>query len=274
MFKPSAVLVMNLCMWPGAFLGYRFAGAKGAVIGFFVGAGICFLFTILAFPSLLNDEEMQRWQGIGVQELVKSSAVLFFVAAGIFVIFTPQSLRGGYLGYADPFTPLALGMGALFALVRLKQTHPYSEVRGGVIVFLRSLGVLWMLAIFSAFLWHSDPVARSVSRVQAGQYAEAIAILDQVIEKNPNKAMAYQNRGMARLCSGQAADAIEDYTQLIRLEPENPSGYLMQGIARKMNGEDPTGDFDRYLKLKPDGKASIEKTEVEVKQKVQKEKGK
>ncbi|MDP2647284.1 MAG: hypothetical protein Q8P24_20315 [Desulfobacterales bacterium] len=268
MFKPFGFILGTIGMFAGAWLGYRFAGGKGAAIGFFAGGMVTFMVEVLAFPYLLNEGEIARREGMGISQLVKSFSGLFFIAAGIFVVFTPASLRGVNLGYADPFTPFALGFGGLFAIVRLKQRHPFTECRTGEKIFGFPMGLLWLLSIFAAFMWYSDPVAKSVGKVQAGKYAEAIAILDDVIEQNRNNAMAYQNRAYAKLRSGRAADAIEDYTHLIQLEPQNPTGYLMRGIARKINGEDPQADFDTYMKLKPEGKERIEKAENEIKEKL------
>ncbi|MCK4789994.1 MAG: hypothetical protein KAV87_40015 [Desulfobacteraceae bacterium] len=272
MFKPFGYVIGTLGMIAGAWIGYRFAGGKGAAFGFFAGGMLTFFIEVLAFPYVLNEEKIARREGVGLAQLVKSFAVIFFVAAAIFIVFTPAALRGAYLGYADPFIPFALGFGGLFAIVRLKQRHPFSECRTGEKLAGWPLGGLWLLSVLAAFMWHTDPIARSVGRAQAGDYRGAVEILDEVIREKPRSATAYQNRGYAKLCSGNTTDALEDYTKWIELEKQNPAAYLMRGVARSIAGQGPKEDFDTYLRLNPQGTGRPEKVLNEIKQKVAKAK--
>jgi len=272
MFKPFGYILTWLGMIGGTYIGYRFAGGKGAVLGFFAGGMLTFYVTVLAFPYILNERVIARQEGMGLSQLVKSFAIVFFIFATIFIIFTPMSLRGAYLGYADPFIPSALGFGGLFAIIRLKQRHPFSECRTREKLFVWPVGALWLLSIFAAFMWHTDPIAISVSKIQAGNYSEAIRILDDVIEQKPQSAMARQNRGMARLCSDDTTGSIDDYSKLIELEPKNPTGYLMRGIAKEIAGQDPKNDYGEYFRLNPKGNGIPEKILNEIKQRKTKDK--
>ncbi|MGA2914882.1 MAG: hypothetical protein ABSE89_02530 [Sedimentisphaerales bacterium] len=272
MFKSFGYILTLLGIIAGAWIGYRFTGGKGAILGFFAGGMLSFFVEVIAFPYILNEREIAHREGMGLSQLVKSFAIIFLIFAALFIIFTPVSLRGAYLGYADPFTPFALGFGGLFAIVRLKQLHPFSECRDGEKLFGWPLGILWLLSIFAAFMWHTDSIAISVSKIQAGNYSEAIRILDDVIKQKPQSAMACQNRGMARLCSGDTTGSIDDYSKLIELEPENPTGYLMRGIAKEIAGQDPKNDYGEYFRLNPKGNDVPEKILNEIKQRKTKNK--
>ena len=73
----------------------------------------------------------------------------------------------------------------------------------------------------------ADPAAAQrfntdgLRKAQAGYDKEAIEDYNQAIEKNPNDATAYLNRGVARHRLGDASAAIRDYEQALKLDPNS-----------------------------------------------------
>ena len=73
----------------------------------------------------------------------------------------------------------------------------------------------------------ADPAAAQrfntdgLRKAQAGYDKEAIEDYNQAIEKNPNDATAYLNRGVARHRLGDAGAAIRDYEQALKLDPNS-----------------------------------------------------
>lgn len=62
-------------------------------------------------------------------------------------------------------------------------------------------------------------------KAQAGDNKAAIADYDQAIEKNPNDAAAYINRGVAQHRLGDTGAAIRDYEQALKLDPKSAVLY-------------------------------------------------
>jgi tetratricopeptide (TPR) repeat protein len=54
---------------------------------------------------------------------------------------------------------------------------------------------------------------------QQGDYSEAIAILSDIITRNPNNASDYNNRGLLHFQNGCPKQALADYNQALRLNP-------------------------------------------------------
>ncbi|XHX76056.1 MAG: tetratricopeptide repeat protein [Stenomitos frigidus ULC029] len=73
----------------------------------------------------------------------------------------------------------------------------------------------------------ADPVAAQrfkadgLRKAQAGYTKEAIEDYNQAIEKNPNDATVYMDRGVARHKLGEAGAAIKDYEQALELDPNS-----------------------------------------------------
>ena len=53
----------------------------------------------------------------------------------------------------------------------------------------------------------------------AGQYVEAIIVIDELIAQYPNDALAYTNRGLAKGMLGRYEEAIIDFSKVIELRP-------------------------------------------------------
>ena len=62
-------------------------------------------------------------------------------------------------------------------------------------------------------------------------WSQNIAAYTEAIQRNPNDAIAFYNRGLAYAAMREFAKAIEDYTEAIRLNPNFTDAYNNRGNA-------------------------------------------
>ncbi|MEH2267934.1 MAG: tetratricopeptide repeat protein [Nostoc sp.] len=86
-----------------------------------------------------------------------------------------------------------------------------------------------------------------------GDYEQAQADASQAILLNPQDANAYFDRGFAISELGKYKEAIADYTQAIKLNSENAYAYYGRGLARGQlkDNKGAIGDFSKAIALKP-----------------------
>lgn len=76
---------------------------------------------------------------------------------------------------------------------------------------------------------HQDQLREQRAHVMAladqGCYAEAIAVLDEILRQVPESASDYNNRGLMRFRLQQYATALQDYNHAIALDPRLDSAY-------------------------------------------------
>jgi tetratricopeptide (TPR) repeat protein len=58
-----------------------------------------------------------------------------------------------------------------------------------------------------------------------------------IIQRNPNDAAVYHNRGVAYGLAGDVESAIVDYTKVIEIEPNNATAYENRGRAYASKGD-------------------------------------
>ena len=95
-------------------------------------------------------------------------------------------------------------------------------------------------------------------KLDACDYAGAIADYDRAIALDPNEAAAYHDRAVAKAEQGDYDGAIADYDRAIELDPNRAAAYHNRGIAKADQG-DYTGavvDYDRAIALDPDDVAA------------------
>lgn len=101
----------------------------------------------------------------------------------------------------------------------------------------------------------SDRCLRSVGREQAdrGNYSDAIALLSHLIDRHPNNAIDYNNRGLVYFQSGQLRSAIADYDKAIQLNPLLASAYNNRANFYAASGHLTAAlfDYERALDLNP-----------------------
>lgn len=70
-----------------------------------------------------------------------------------------------------------------------------------------------------------------------GDFAGAVADLDEAIRRKPEAADARSMRGRAKLCKGDYAGAIADATEALRLKPDRLDPLIDRALARALSGE-------------------------------------
>jgi len=93
----------------------------------------------------------------------------------------------------------------------------------------------------------------------AGQFDLAELQWSELIEKLPDEAAVWSNRGNVRVRRNNLDGALEDYSQAIALAPLEPDPYLNRGAVWEALGEWETAiaDYNRVLKLNPDDPAAF-----------------
>lgn len=93
----------------------------------------------------------------------------------------------------------------------------------------------------------------------AGQFDLAELQWSALIEKLPNEAAVWSNRGNVRVRRNKLDEALEDYSQAIALAPFEPDPYLNRGAVWEALGqwEKAIGDYNTVLKLNPDDPAGF-----------------
>ena len=87
-----------------------------------------------------------------------------------------------------------------------------------------------------------------------GQYKEAMAEFNKVIEMDPKNAEAYNYRGYCYILAGDFEKATADYTKAIDLDPFYADAYYNRAMVYDMHKSDHTNaicDFTKAIQLKP-----------------------
>jgi serine protease Do len=80
-------------------------------------------------------------------------------------------------------------------------------------------------------------LSEAQTKVQQGQYREAIALYDAYIQKHPKEALAYSGRGNAKFGMGDKKGAIADYDKALQMYPRPTGIVLYRGIAKAQSGD-------------------------------------
>ncbi len=96
--------------------------------------------------------------------------------------------------------------------------------------------------------------------MQAGQYEEAVGLLNSAIGVDPRQAAAHANLAHAQRVLNRPQQAIESCDQALRLDPGNVAACVNRGLAlRDMErNTDALAEFDRALALQPGAAATLE----------------
>ena len=95
---------------------------------------------------------------------------------------------------------------------------------------------------------------RGVAKNGLGRHEKAIADYDEAIRLNPGNAETYNNRGNAKNGLGRHEEAIADFDKAIRLNPDYANTYYNRGVAKNALGRygEAIADYDQALRLTPD----------------------
>ena len=91
------------------------------------------------------------------------------------------------------------------------------------------------------------------AKAQQGNYAEALALLGQLIDRHPQDAVNYNNRGLVYFQDGQFEQASADYNTAIQLNPQLASAYNNRAnfYAARRHLVAAIADYDRAIDLNP-----------------------
>jgi Tfp pilus assembly protein PilF/TRAP-type uncharacterized transport system substrate-binding protein len=100
----------------------------------------------------------------------------------------------------------------------------------------------------------SPPVKTSSQPIDPGPSDDldrVIADLDRAIQRSPEDAQAYRDRGNARGRKGDTDRALADYQQAIRINPNDPAIFHDRGLMWQRKGEFDKAivDFDRAVRM-------------------------
>ena len=122
------------------------------------------------------------------------------------------------------------------------------------------LGLLWLVQPVEADqgvtvpdLSDRDLFERALAASRDGAAAQALPLWDRYLERQPQDAAAWSNRGNVRLVLGDAEAAIADHTQALALEPEAMDPHLNRGTAEEalQRWSDAATDYTWILERDP-----------------------
>jgi len=89
--------------------------------------------------------------------------------------------------------------------------------------------------------------------IQSGQFEEAIATVDQVLEREPDLYQLWYNRGIALDKAGRHEEAIASYDQAVKLQPDFYPAWYNRGnaLVNLKQYEAAKVSYDNALNLKP-----------------------
>ena len=90
-------------------------------------------------------------------------------------------------------------------------------------------------------------------KASQGDYAVAIALLNQLIKIRPDSAMDYNNRGLMHFRNNQIVEAFTDLTQALAIDPKLDSAYNNRANCHAAQGNlgEAISDYDIALDLNP-----------------------
>ncbi|RAM52763.1 MAG: hypothetical protein C6Y22_04525 [Hapalosiphonaceae cyanobacterium JJU2] len=93
----------------------------------------------------------------------------------------------------------------------------------------------------------------ALKSAQQGDYCEAIALLSQLINRHPQNAIDYNNRGLIYFQCGESQKAFCDYNTALHLNPKLVSAYNNRANYYAARGElvAAIADYDHALDLNP-----------------------
>jgi tetratricopeptide (TPR) repeat protein len=95
--------------------------------------------------------------------------------------------------------------------------------------------------------------ASAQSKAQRGDYIGAVALLTQLISRDPKSAIDYNNRGLIYYKSGHKDKALADYNKALQLDPKLDSAYNNRANYYATRGQlaEALSDYEHALDLNP-----------------------
>jgi tetratricopeptide (TPR) repeat protein len=131
-----------------------------------------------------------------------------------------------------------------------RQQYPFCKSEGKKTLSTRTLGVN---PGGEYRLEDSSLRSLALKLAQQGEYREAIALLTELINRHPDSAVDYNNRGLIYFQSGDGQKAVRDYNTAIALNPKLASAYNNRANYYAACGEltIALADYDQALDLNP-----------------------
>ncbi len=100
--------------------------------------------------------------------------------------------------------------------------------------------------------WHSRKVVAEAA-LQRGEVAQAVALFDDLIRRDPGDAELYYKRANANNRMGRRESAVADYDRAITLRPDYANAYCNRGVALAglSRWAEAVASYDRALALNP-----------------------
>ncbi len=97
-------------------------------------------------------------------------------------------------------------------------------------------------------------LSQAMTELVNNNYLKSIALLTDLLSKEPEHKLALTARGSALLRQGNLASALADFDRAIKNYPTYSKAYHLRGIARVEGGDDDGAleDFDRAIDLDPE----------------------
>jgi tetratricopeptide (TPR) repeat protein len=92
------------------------------------------------------------------------------------------------------------------------------------------------------------------SRLNAGNFHEAIIAFDKAIRRDPEDSFAYLKRGMAHAALDEDKEALADFGKVIKLDPKNPKPYLYRALVHlhRKDHAAAVADCTEAIRLRPE----------------------
>ncbi len=89
--------------------------------------------------------------------------------------------------------------------------------------------------------------------VKVGRYRDAIPMLNQMLQYDPNDPEALRLRGISYSNNNDDENAVKDFTAFLKLQPNGIDTYFDRGIVygRMHKSQEAIADFSRYIAAKP-----------------------
>jgi len=122
----------------------------------------------------------------------------------------------------------------------------------------RFLACLLVLSVVPATAYaQADPAATRLSSYKtcfasaSAGAQDVIAACSAIVEKNPQAAEAYYNRGVVRMGLNQLDEALADFDKAIELNPRDPDAWNNRGLVYNRLGrtQEALSDFNRAIEL-------------------------
>jgi tetratricopeptide (TPR) repeat protein len=116
-------------------------------------------------------------------------------------------------------------------------------------------------SVTGAYTTDDDTLSRlAAAAVKRQHYSQALHLLDQLVERHPQRAMYYSNRGLVQLWLGQPWAALADCDRAIHLNPDLDQAYNNRAMCHAALGDLPAAldDYEQAIDLNPfNGRARI-----------------